>query len=110
MAPITATHYILVGIVLFVTGMMCLVTKRNLIAILIGAELILNAGNLNLVAFSSPWLYPDQNPPLPLEGQVFALFVMILAAAEAAVALAIALHFYSRFGTVDVDQGDQLKG
>jgi len=109
-SPITPIHYLFIGIVLFVTGMICLVTKRNIIAILIGVELILNAANVNFVAFSSPALFPGRIPPLQLDGQIFVLFVMILAAAEAAVALAIALHFYSRFGTVDVDQGDDLKG
>jgi NADH-quinone oxidoreductase subunit K len=108
--PISPIHYLFVGIVLFVTGLICLVTKRNIIAILIGVELILNAANINLVAFSSPVLFTGQVAPLRLDGQIFALFVMILAAAEAAVALAIALHFYSRFGTVDVDRGDSLKG
>ncbi|MGQ9503751.1 MAG: NADH-quinone oxidoreductase subunit NuoK [Thermogutta sp.] len=109
-SPITPIHYLCVGIVLFVTGIICLVTKRNIIAILIGVELILNAANVNLVAFSSPVLFPQHVAPLELDGQIFVLFVMILAAAEAAVALAIALHFYSRFGTVDVDQGGNLKG
>ncbi len=109
-SPITPVHYLFVGIFLFVTGIICLLTKRNIVAILIGVELILNAANINFIAFSSPTLFPKGAPPLVLDGQIFALFVMILAAAEAAVALAIALHFYGRFGTVDVDQGDELKG
>lgn len=110
LSPVTATHYLVVGVILFVCGMISLIAKRNIIAMLIGVELILNGANINLVAFSSPALYPGRRPPLYLDGQVFALFVMILAAAEAAVALAIALQFYSRFGTVDVDQGSQLSG
>jgi NADH-quinone oxidoreductase subunit K len=110
LSPITVTHYLVVGVILFVCGIVCLVVKRNIIAMLIGVELILNGANINLVAFSSPSLFPSGRAPLVLDGQVFALFVMILAAAEAAVALAIALQFYSRFGTVDVDQGGQLSG
>lgn len=110
LGPISATHYLVVGALLFVIGVLCLIVKRNIIAMLIGVELILNGANINLVAFSSPLLYHGQRPPLLLDGQMFALFVMILAAAEAAVALAIALQFYSRFGTVDVDRGDQLRG
>lgn len=78
-------------------------TKRNGIGILMGVELVLNGANINFVAFSS-------RTPIGLDGQVAALFVIVLAAAEAAVALAIALNFYNNHLTIDVDHGDELRG
>jgi NADH-quinone oxidoreductase subunit K len=75
----------------------------NAIAMLIGVEFILNAATLNLVAFSRHGIGG-------LSGQTAALFVIVLAAAEAVVALAIFLNFYHTIATVDIDQGDQLKG
>ena len=90
--------------VLFSCGVFCLATKRNAIGLLMGIELILNAANINLVAAGR------FVPSLKLEGQVFALFVIVLAAAEAAVALAIFLNFYNNHQTIDVDQATDLKG
>ncbi len=78
-------------------------TKRNAIGILMGVELVLNGANINLVAFS-------QYGTLGLDGQVMSLFVIVLAAAEAAVALAIVLSFYNNHRTVDVDQATELSG
>ena len=75
-----------------------------------GIELVLNAANINFVAFSSPQLSPSGTSMLGLDGQWMALFVIVLAAAEAAVALAIVLSFYSNHMSVDVDTGDELKG
>jgi NADH:ubiquinone oxidoreductase subunit K len=95
--------YIFVGAVLFVSGVVCMATKRNAIGILMGVELVLNAANLNFVAFS-------RHTPLGLDGQVLSLFVIVLAAAEAAVALAIALNFYNNHLTIDVDRADELQG
>jgi NADH:ubiquinone oxidoreductase subunit K len=95
--------YLFVGAVLFVCGIVCMTTKRNGIGILMGVELILNAGTVNLVAFS-------RFSPLGLDGQVFALFVIVLAAAEAAIALAIALNFYNNHLTIDVDRANELRG
>ncbi|MBI1313781.1 NADH-quinone oxidoreductase subunit NuoK [bacterium] len=92
-----------VSAVLFVCGVVCMTTKRNGIGILMGVELVLNAANLNFVAFS-------RYTSLGLDGQVIALFVIVLAAAEAAVALAIALNFYNNHLTIDVDRGDELRG
>ena len=103
----TVSHYVIVGAVLFVTGVICMATKRNALAILMGIELVLNGANINIVAFGSPLLRADT---LGLDGALMALFVIVLAAAEAAVALAIALHFYNNFSTVDVDQADELQG
>ena len=78
-------------------------TKRNGIGILMGVELVLNGANVNFVAFS-------RYTALGLDGQVFSLFVIVLAAAEAAVALAIVLNFYNNHLTIDVDEADDLKG
>ncbi len=95
--------YLLVGAILFVAGIVCMATKRNAIGILMGVELVLNAANLNFVAFA-------RYTRLGLDGQIMSLFVIVLAAAEAAVALAIVLNFYNNHLTIDVDQGDELRG
>ena len=109
--PIGLSHYLVVGAILFVCGMVCMATKRNVLGVLMGIELVLNGANLNFVAFGSP---PAARQPaaarLGLDGQMIALFVIVLAAAEAAVALAIALNYYHTHVTVDVDQGNELKG
>jgi NADH:ubiquinone oxidoreductase subunit K len=107
LAEITVSHYLLVGAVLFVTGVVCMATKRNALGVLMGIELVLNGANVNFVAFGSKFLRPES---LGLDGQLMALFVIVLAAAEAAVALAIALNFYNNHTTIDVDQADDLKG
>ncbi len=105
--PVGVSHYMFVGAVMFVTGVLCMATKRNALGILMGVELVLNGANINFIALGSP-LLREQN--LGLDGQLIALFVIVLAAAEAAVALAIALNFYNSFSTIDVDQADTLKG
>ena len=96
-------HYLVLAAVLFSAGLCTLTVKRNAIGILIGVELVLNAAVINLLAFS-------RYATGLLDGQVVAIFVIVLAAAEAAIALAIFLNFHSRFATVDVDRGDQLRG
>lgn len=96
-----------VGAVLFVTGVLCMATKRNALGVLMGVELVLNGANINFIALGSKYLREDT---LGLDGQMIALFVIVLAAAEAAVALAIALNFYNNHATIDVDQADDLKG
>lgn len=105
--PISVSHYLAVGAVLFVTGAVCMATKRNALGVLMGIELVLNGANLNFVAFGSKFLRKET---LGLDGDLIALFVIVLAAAEAAVALAIALNFYNNHTTIDVDQADELKG
>ncbi len=102
------SHYLIVGAVLFVCGVVCMTIKRNAVGVLMGIELVLNGANLNFVAFSSPQL--EHGGGLGLDGQFIAIFVMVLAAAEAAVALAIALCFYHNHATIDVDRGNQLNG
>ena len=85
-------------------------TKRNALGVLMGIELVLNGANINFVAFGSRFLRTDASMSIGLDGQLIALFVIVLAAAEAAVALAIALNFYNNHSTIDVDQADELKG
>lgn len=105
--PVGVSHYMVVGAVMFVTGVLCMATKRNALGVLMGIELVLNGANINFIAFGSPLLRENH---LGLDGQLIALFVIVLAAAEAAVALAIALNFYNSFSTIDVDKADKLKG
>jgi NADH-quinone oxidoreductase subunit K len=100
-------HYMAVGAVLFVAGAVCMATKRNALGVLMGIELVLNGANINFVALGSKML---RSETFGLDGQLIALFVIVLAAAEAAVALAIALNFYNNHNTVDVDRADELKG
>ena len=107
--PVSVSHYLAVGAVLFVLGVVCMATKRNALGVLMGIELVLNGANLNFIAFGSPYLRNDAGS-IGLDGQLMSLFVIVLAAAEAAVALAIALNFYNSFNTIDVDHADQLQG
>ena len=109
-SPVGVIHYLIVGAVLFTTGIACMMLKRNALGVLMGIELVLNGANLNFVAFASPYLRADGAASIGLDGQVIALFVILLAAAEAAVALAITLNFYNNHATVDVDRADDLKG
>jgi NADH:ubiquinone oxidoreductase subunit K len=96
--------YLIVSMLLFAIGLAAVLVRRNAIAVLMGIELMLNAANLNFVAF---WRYGGAGH---MEGQVFAVIVITLAAAEAAVALAIILSVYRRFKTVNVDQINLMKG
>src|SRR6201998_2798405 len=102
--PVGLEHYLVLGAILFVCGAVCMATKRNAIGVLMGVELVLNGANINFVAFA------HYNTAFEIEGMVFALFVIVLAAAEAAVALAIVLNFYNNHTTVDVDTAEELKG
>ena len=96
--------FLLLSAFLFACGVVCVATKRNAIGVLMGVELVLNGATVNFVAFA------HFNPAFEMEGQVFALFVIVMAAAEAAVALAIVLNFYNNHLTVDVDTAEELKG
>src|SRR5262245_66099067 len=92
--PVGVTEYLCVGAVLFVCGALCMATKRNALGVLMGIELVLNGANLNFIAFGSQYLRgAGAGNTLGLDGQLMSLFVIVLAAAEAAVALAIALKF-----------------
>lgn len=108
--PVGVTHYLIVGAILFVAGVVCMASKRNALGVLMGIELVLNGANLNFVAFGSKYLRADSQFGLGLDGQLIALFVIVLAAAEAAVALAVTLNYYNNHATVDVDRADDLKG
>jgi len=108
LAPIGLQHYIVLAATLFCLGVMTMIVKRNAIGILIGVELILNAAGLNMVAFNR--YRTGAGEGILLDGQVFALFVIVLAAAEAAVAIAIFMNYYNSIGSVDVDQASRLRG
>ena len=97
------SHYLFVSAALFSLGVMGVLTRKNAVNVLMGIELILNSANINLVAFSR---YSAAN----MDGQIFAVFVIIIAAAEAAVALAIVLSMYRIVKSVNLDQADTLKG
>jgi NADH:ubiquinone oxidoreductase subunit K len=99
---IPVEYYLYTGALLFCIGIVIIITKRNAIVVLMGIELILNAANINLVAFS-------QYDPQRLQGQLFALFVIVVAACEAAVALAIVLRVYQYFQTIHLDEVSELK-
>ncbi len=96
------THFLIVSAILFSLGIYGVVTRRNAIMVLMGIELILNSANINFIAFS-------RFGGMQLDGQAIAVFVIILAAAEAAIALAIVLNIYHRFHTVNVDEVNKLK-
>jgi len=94
-------HFLILAGLLFIIGLVIVITKKNAIMVLIGIELMLNGANLNLVTFSAS----DPN----IGGQMFALFVILIAAAEAAVALAIILNVYKHYRTSNVDEVNELK-
>ena len=96
-------HYLVIAAALFSLGLFIIVTRRNAVAILMGVELILNAANVNFAAFS-------RFVTMDIGGQVFSLFGIVLAAAEACVALAIVLAVFRTFRSVDVSETDTLRG
>lgn len=108
--PVGLSHYLIVGAIMFVSGAVCMATKRNALGVLMGVELVLNGANINFIAFGSDVATANSKFGIGLDGQIIAIFVIVLAAAEAAVALAIVLNFYNNYSTVDVDQADELKG
>jgi NADH-quinone oxidoreductase subunit K len=103
MLTIGLTHYLVVAAVLFCGGIFTMMTKRNAIGILIGVELVLNSAGVNLVAFDR-YLGSGR-----VDGQITALFVIVLAAAEAALAVGICINIYKNLATVDVDAADALQ-
>lgn len=117
------TSYLLISMILFMLGLFTIMSRRNVIAILMGIELILNAAALNFVAFSRFAVDPAQKLtaygnlaaniagiPHFVEGQVFAIFVIVLAAAEAVVAFAITIAIFKYFRGIDADQANTLRG
>jgi NADH:ubiquinone oxidoreductase subunit K len=106
---ITLEHYLIVSGIVFGIGTTIALSKRNVIAILMGVELMLNAVNLTILAFSR-FSAAFQAGEEPLTGHVFVVFVLTVAAAEAAVALAMAVLVYRRRETVDVDRINLMRG
>ncbi len=95
-------HFLVVSTLLFSMGIYAIVTRKNAILVLMGVELILNSANINFIAFT-------RFGNFGLQGHLIALFVIVLAAAEAAIALAIVLNIYKTLSTVNIDEIDQLK-
>lgn len=98
-------HYLVVSALTFGIGLLVVITRRNAIAILMGIELLLNSAGLNFVAFSKYSALADR-----VDGQIITLFIIVIAAAEAALALAIALNIFNNLRTVHVDEARSLKG
>jgi NADH-quinone oxidoreductase subunit K len=96
-------HYLIVSLIVFLLGLYCVLTRRNAIGILMGVELVLNSANINYLAFS-------RYGTATYDGQVFAIFVIALAAAEAAIGLAIVIGIYQTFRTIDVEATETLRG
>jgi NADH-quinone oxidoreductase subunit K len=103
MNEISITHILFVSTALFFIGMYGLFTRRNMITMLMAIELILNSVNINFVAFNK-YLYPDK-----LDGVFFAIFVITIAAAEAALAIAIIINLYRSHDSIDVEDATELK-
>lgn len=103
MNAIPLTHILFVNTALFFIGMYGLFTRRNLITLLMSIELILNSVNINFVAFNK-YLYPDK-----LNGVFFSLFIITIAAAEAAVAIAIIINLYRNHRSIDVEDVKEMK-
>ena len=103
LAEVGLHHFLFVGLALFCAGMFCVLTRRNAIGVLMGVELILNSANINYIAFSR---YGGGG----YDGQIFTIFAIMLAAAEAAIGLAIVLGIYRKFETIDVEATDTLRG
>lgn len=103
MNEISITHILFVSTALFFIGMYGLFTRRNMITMLMAIELILNSVNINFVAFNK-YLYPDK-----LDGVFFAIFVITIAAAEAALAIAIIINLFRSHHSIDVEDASELK-
>jgi len=95
-------HYLVVSAILFMFGLFAIISRKHAILVLMGVELVLNAANINFIAFAK---FGGMN----IEGHVAAIFVIILAATEAAIALAIILNIYQHFKHVNVDEVVELK-
>ncbi|MDQ6661978.1 MAG: NADH-quinone oxidoreductase subunit NuoK [Chloroflexota bacterium] len=104
---LTLTHYLVLGAILFCIGLYGALTKHNAVAVLMGIEIMLNAVNITMVGFS----FYNKVPPNAglLTGQIFAIFIITVAAAEAAVALAMIIAIYRKRETVDVSDIDMMK-
>ena len=102
MIEVGLNHFLVASTLLFSMGIYAIVTRKNAIMVLMGVELILNSANINFIAFT-------RFGNFGLQGHLIALFVIVLAAAEAAIALAIVLNIYRTLSTVNIDEVDSLK-
>ena len=93
--------YLIISAILFSLGLFGVITRRNGVAVLMSIDLILNAANINFIAFS-------RYSGMDFSGHIFSLFVIILAAAEAAVALAIILNIFNNFGSINIDDANKM--
>lgn len=103
MSQIPLQYFLVVSTLMFFIGVAGFIIRRNLITILMSVELMLNSVNINFVAFNR-FLYPDQ-----AHGHFFAMFIVAIAAAEAAVAIALIINIYRRFNSIEVSEVDRLK-
>ena len=103
MSEIPLSHILFLSTALFFTGIYGLLTRRNMITMLMSVELMLNSVNINFVAFNK-YLYPET-----LDGLFFTIFLIAIAAAEAAVAIAIVIHLYRNYKSIDVEDSQDLK-
>lgn len=99
---INLASYLVISMILFLVGIMVMLSRKNIVAILLGIELILNAAALNFVAYSK---FVTNN----LDGHIFSLFIIVVAAAEAAVGLAIVIRFFQLKETIHIDEATQLR-
>jgi NADH-quinone oxidoreductase subunit K len=102
LTPVGLPHFLILGAIVFVLGIFIMLTRKNAIAVLMGIELILNAANINFVAFT-------RYGAINFGGQMVAIFVIVLAACEAAVALAIVLNLYRRSQSINVAEANKLR-
>lgn len=102
MNVIPVSYFLYLGAAIFAIGMAIVIVKKNAIMVLMGVELMLNAANINLVAFS-------RGDTVLLQGQVMAIFVLVVAAAEASVALALVIKVFHHFNTLELDELNKLK-
>ena len=107
LGPNALTNYLVLAGILFACGVFAMISRRNAVGILMGVELILNAAGINFAAFSR--FGHDKFGGNQLDGQIFTLFIIILAAAEAAVALALVLAVFQTHQTIMLDEVDEMK-
>jgi NADH:ubiquinone oxidoreductase subunit K len=103
LSTIPLSYFLVVSSLMFFIGIYGFLTRKNLITILMSVELILNSVNINFVAFNR-YLFPDE-----LQGHFFSMFIIAVAAAEAAVAIAIIISVYRKYSNIDVERVDTMK-
>ncbi|MBK7994183.1 MAG: NADH-quinone oxidoreductase subunit NuoK [Blastocatellia bacterium] len=106
---VNINNFLVLSVLLFTIGVAGVLTRRNVIVIFMSIELILNAVNINLVAFSRYWFLQTPNASNIYLGEIFTLFVIVIAAAEAVIGLGIVIAFYRNRETISVDEIDLLK-